>query len=68
MQLDIPSDLAYGAGGRPPDIAANDPLTFVVQINEVSDTAPARLSRRAGRSPGGRAGPSVGLVQPWHHH
>src|SRR5690606_21352736 len=29
VQLDIPSELAYGAQGSPPDIAANDPLTFV---------------------------------------
>lgn len=41
VQLDIPSELAYGAQGSPPDIAANDPLTFVVEILEVSDTAPA---------------------------
>ncbi|HWJ98258.1 MAG TPA: FKBP-type peptidyl-prolyl cis-trans isomerase [Acidimicrobiales bacterium] len=41
VQLDIPSELAYGAQGNPPDIAANDPLTFVVRIIEVSDTAPA---------------------------
>jgi peptidylprolyl isomerase len=41
VQLDIPSDLAYGPAGNPPAIAANDPLTFVIQINEVSGTAPA---------------------------
>lgn len=40
VQLDIPSDLAYGEVGSPPDIAANDPLTFVVRVGEVSDTAP----------------------------
>jgi FKBP-type peptidyl-prolyl cis-trans isomerase len=41
VQLDIPSELAYGEAGRPPDIAPNDPLTFVVRVNQVSDTAPA---------------------------
>jgi peptidylprolyl isomerase len=41
VQLDIPSDLAYGAQGSPPGIAPDDPLTFVVEIAEVSDTAPA---------------------------
>jgi peptidylprolyl isomerase len=40
VQLDIPSDLAYGPGGGQ-GIAPNDPLTFVVQIEQVSDTAPA---------------------------
>ena len=40
VQLDIPSDLGYGpTGGQ--GIAPNDPLTFVIQIIEVSDTAPA---------------------------
>lgn len=41
VQLDIPSDLAYGEQGSPPAIAENDPLTFVIQILEVSETAPA---------------------------
>lgn len=41
VQLDIPSELAYGAQGSPPDIAPNDPLTFVIQVTKVSDTAPA---------------------------
>ena len=40
VQLDIPSDLAYGPAGQPPDIAPSDPLTFVVRVGEVSDTAP----------------------------
>jgi peptidylprolyl isomerase len=40
LQLDIPSDLAYGAEGGQ-GIAPNDPLTFVVKVLEVSDTAPA---------------------------
>jgi peptidylprolyl isomerase len=40
VQLDIPSDLAYGPSGGQ-GIAPNDPLTFVVQIEQVSDTAPA---------------------------
>lgn len=41
VQLDIPSDLAYGPTGNPPAIAANDPLTFVIRVREVSDTPPA---------------------------
>jgi peptidylprolyl isomerase len=41
VQIDIPSDLAYGAQGSPPAIAPNDPLTFVVEVDKVSDTAPA---------------------------
>ena len=41
VQLDIPSELAYGAQGSPPAIAPNDPLTFVIEILEVSETAPA---------------------------
>ncbi|MGN6693048.1 MAG: FKBP-type peptidyl-prolyl cis-trans isomerase [Aquihabitans sp.] len=40
VQLDIPSELAYGATGSQ-GIAPNDPLTFVVRIIEVSDTPPA---------------------------
>lgn len=40
VQLDIPSDLAYGPQGGQ-GIAPNDPLTFVVEIVKVSDTAPA---------------------------
>ncbi|WP_421120919.1 FKBP-type peptidyl-prolyl cis-trans isomerase [Aquihabitans daechungensis] len=40
VQLDIPSDLAYGADGGQ-GIAPNDPLTFVIEVLEVSDTAPA---------------------------
>ena len=40
VQLDIPSDLGYGEAGSPPAIAPNDPLTFVIQIAKVSDTAP----------------------------
>ncbi|MCU1368849.1 MAG: peptidylprolyl isomerase [Ilumatobacteraceae bacterium] len=40
VQLDIPSDLAYGpTGGQ--GIAPNDPLTFVIEVVKVSDTAPA---------------------------
>ena len=41
VQIDIPSDLAYGEMGSPPAIAPNDPLTFVVRVVEVSDSAPA---------------------------
>ncbi len=40
VQLDIPSDLAYGEQGSQ-GIAPNDPLTFVIEVVEVSDTAPA---------------------------
>jgi peptidylprolyl isomerase len=40
VQLDIPPALAYGELGSPPVIEANEPLTFVVAIREVSDTAP----------------------------
>jgi len=40
VQLDIPADLAYGPDGGQ-GIAPNDPLTFVVEVLEVSDTPPA---------------------------
>jgi peptidylprolyl isomerase len=40
VQIDIPPALAYGPEGRAP-IPPNDPLTFVVDILEVSDTPPA---------------------------
>ena len=40
INVDIPPDLAYGPGGRAP-IPPNDPLTFVIDILEVSDTPPA---------------------------
>jgi len=41
VQLDIPSDLAYGEQGNGGTIAPNDPLTFVIRIREVSDTPPS---------------------------
>lgn len=40
VQLDIPADQAYGEQGSPPAIGRNDPITFAVQILEVSDQAP----------------------------
>jgi hypothetical protein len=40
VQIDIPSDDAYGAAGQPPAIGPNDPLTFIVQIVKVSDEPP----------------------------
>ena len=40
VQIDIPFELAYGTQGSPPDIGASDPLTFIVEIIEVSDEAP----------------------------
>lgn len=40
VQLDIPPALAYGEFGSPPVIEGNEPLTFVVAIREVSETAP----------------------------
>lgn len=39
-KLTIPSELAYGAEGRPPDIAPDEALIFVVELVEVAD-APA---------------------------
>lgn len=41
VQIDIPSDLAYGPEGRPPTIAPNEPLTFVVELVEVTEVPPA---------------------------
>jgi peptidylprolyl isomerase len=40
VQIDIPSDLAYGDQGQPPTIGPSDPLVFVVRILKVSDTPP----------------------------
>lgn len=40
IQIDIPAELAYGTNGSPPAIGPNDPLTFVVEIVEVSSEAP----------------------------
>jgi peptidylprolyl isomerase len=39
-KLTIPSDLAYGAEGSPPNIAPDEALVFVVELVEVTD-APA---------------------------
>lgn len=41
VQLDIPPALAYGEFGSPPVIDSNEPLTFVIDVLEVSDTPPA---------------------------
>lgn len=41
VQIDIPSDLAYGPEGRPPTIGQNEPLTFVVDLVEVTEVPPA---------------------------
>jgi len=35
VQLDIPSDLAYGEAGREPSIGPNEALTFVVDVRSV---------------------------------
>lgn len=40
VQLDIPSEMAYGTTGSPPAIGPNEALTFVVRVLEVSDTPP----------------------------
>lgn len=40
VQVDIPFGQAYGAAGRPPDIGTSDPLTFIVEIIEVSSEPP----------------------------
>lgn len=42
IQLDIPSDLAYGEAGSPPAIGPNEALTFVIDVrNLVPGTDPA---------------------------
>lgn len=41
VQLDIPADKGYGATGNPPAIGPNDPLTFIVEIVETTEEAPA---------------------------
>lgn len=35
VELTIPSDLAYGEQGSPPNIAPNTPLKFIVEIKEI---------------------------------
>lgn len=39
-QIEIPSDLAYGAAGSAPKIGANDPLVFVIRVNSIDDKPP----------------------------
>ncbi|MCU1352277.1 MAG: hypothetical protein JWM05_1486 [Acidimicrobiales bacterium] len=39
-QLDIPSDLAYGAQGSPPKIGPSEPLTFVIDLLKVEAKPP----------------------------
>jgi peptidylprolyl isomerase len=46
-QIEIPGDKAYGAAGKPPDIGANDPLVFVVQLTSVAAKAPASTTTTA---------------------
>jgi peptidylprolyl isomerase len=41
VQIDIPSDLAYGPQGSPPLIAPDEPLTFLVELVEVTEVPPA---------------------------
>lgn len=45
--LGIPSDLAYGTAGSPPDIAPDEPLWFVVDL---VSTAPASSTSTAAAS------------------
>jgi len=40
VQLDIPPAFGYGEMGSPPVINGNEPLTFVIELLTVSDTAP----------------------------
>lgn len=40
IQIDIPFEQGYGAAGQAPSILPSDPLTFVVEILEVSDEPP----------------------------
>ncbi|QXC60818.1 FKBP-type peptidyl-prolyl cis-trans isomerase [Aquihabitans sp. G128] len=40
-QLEIPFSLAYGTAGKPPTIAASEPLVFIIQVLKVSDKPPA---------------------------
>lgn len=40
-QLDVPSDLAYGPTGSPPQIPADTPLTFVVYVVGITPAPPA---------------------------
>ncbi len=51
VQLEIPSEEAYGAQGQGP-IAPNDPLVFVIQIISASDEAPVETTTTV---PGGDA-------------
>lgn len=54
-KLVIPSDLAYGEQGRPPDIAPDEALVFVVELVEVTD-APAEGETTTTAAPEGEGG------------
>jgi peptidylprolyl isomerase len=47
VQINIPSEQAYGPTGRPPTIGPNDPLTFVIRVHEASDEVPASTTTTA---------------------
>ncbi len=44
--LGIPSDLAYGAQGYPPDIAPDETLWFVVEVKDVQADRRVATHRR----------------------
>ncbi len=58
-QIIIPPELGYGAAGRPPDIAANETLIFVVDAEKVTKNATASAPVATTTNPTPAAAPSV---------
>lgn len=51
VQIDIPAALGYGAAGSPPSIGPNDPLTFIVEIVDSTETTPAETTTTVAGAP-----------------
>ncbi len=64
-RLVIPSDLAYGAAGQPPTIAANESLVFVVDLKKVAKAPPPTTATTAAPTTAPRTtGPKATTTAP----